>query len=520
VREAIALCGVGSLGRGDSGPRSDFDLVLVHDGKTLSAPEINVIAERLWYPIWDAGISLDHSVRSLDECRKIASKDLPAAMGLLDVRHIAGSQQIALDAKAALLTDWRSAARKRLEWLVESVDTRTSRFGELAYLIEPDLKTARGGLRDAVSLGALTATWLADRPHGETDAAYGFLLDVRDALQMVSGRATNRLGLAEQDGVAVLLGIDDADQLLTHIAQAGRVITYGLDATLRQVRRAESRTVFKPLIVRGRKTAPRLRSLGQGLVEHDGEVVLSADADVTGDELLSLRAAQVVLRTGMPLSPVTAQSLSQGPMMSQPWPLEAHNALVEILGAGEGLIALWEGLDLAGVITRWIPEWKHVRNLPQRNALHRHTVDRHMIQTVVEAAKLVRYVEERPDILLVASLLHDIGKRPGEQDHAAAGAPVAGQIALNIGFDASDASDIAHLVRHHLALMDIATSRDPADEATLAEVRELVNGRRDLLVLLRALTEADAVAAGPTAWSTMRSNLLDQVYSRTMGTLA
>ncbi|WNB84931.1 DUF294 nucleotidyltransferase-like domain-containing protein [Cellulomonas sp. ATA003] len=264
--EGIALGAVGSLGRGDAGPCSDLDLLLVHDGRGHTADDVAALAQRLWYPIWDAGLDLDHSVRSLAQCRQVASKDLPAAVGLLDVRPVAGDAIVVHRAGSAMLTDWRAAARRRLPELLTSTRQRAERHGELAYLLEPDLKEARGGIRDAVVLSALAATWLTDRPHGSVDQALDHLLDVRDALQVVTRRHTTRLLLADQDEVAELLGTGDADDLLASVAEAGRVISYALDTTVRNARQALQRplTTRRPVLVRGRRGARACGRSGRG----------------------------------------------------------------------------------------------------------------------------------------------------------------------------------------------------------------------------------------------------------------
>ncbi len=332
-----------------------------------------------------------------------------------------------------LREQWRSGARSRLDEVAASLAERSRRHGELAYLLEGDLKEARGGLRDVVVLHALVASWLADSPHGEIDHATTTLLDVRDALHAVTGRAGERLLLAEQDAVAVALGVPDADALLTKVASAARTVSHSLDLTLRRARGATTRR-------RGlRRQKPRLRPLEPGLVEHEGEVVLSSAAAPVSDPTIAVRAAAAAAVHGLPLSPVTASHLASTSVpLPTPWPTQATEALVRLLGAGEPLVGVWETLDQAGLATTWFPEWAGVRNRPQRTAVHRHTVDRHLVQTCVEATALLDRVS-RPDLLLVCALLHDIGKLPGAMDHSSVGAPVAHRVATRLGLGAADA---------------------------------------------------------------------------------
>ena len=504
--EGLALAAVGSFARGDAGPLSDYDLVLLHYGRAVGQGDVNALADRLWYPIWDAGVKLDHSVRTVNQCRSVASNDLSAAVGLLDLVPVAGDPEVVAAARSVVAHDWRGNARKRLPQLVEQLTARHQRQGDLAQSVEPDLKEAHGGLRDMTILSSLASAWLADRPHGDVDAAYGLLLDVRDAVHVVTGRGRDRLGREDQDAAAALLGRASSDDLLTEVSQAGRAIAYALDGTVRRAGQAQR---ARTLRVGPRR--PSMNPLGFGLFESDGEVVLGNGAAVDTDVLLPLRAALVAARAGLPIAPQTLQNLStRAPRLPEPWPSLARDLFADLLATGAGLVAVWEGLDQAGIIDQWVPEWASVRSRPQRNAVHRHTVDRHLIETVVHASSLVRNVG-RADLLLLTALLHDIGKLPHAVDHSQVGAPIAGRVVRRLGYSAADAAVVERLVREHLTLIDLATRRDYQDPKTIEAAIAAVGEDREVFETLMALTEADASAAGPKAWTDWRATLLAQL---------
>jgi [protein-PII] uridylyltransferase len=505
----VALVAVGGYGRKELLPGSDLDVLLLHDGRD----GIAAVADRIWYPVWDSGARLDHAVRTVPQARRVARNDLKVALGLLSARHIAGDPDLTTRLREGALEDWRAAARTRLAELRVLQEERARLHGELAFLLEPDLKESRGGQRDVQAIQAVAAAWVAPAPGPKVRAAYEQVLDARHVLHEVTGRRLDRLVLEEQDEVARALGLLDGDALLRNLAGAGRTVAYAVDHAFRQAERAGGR---RGLGVRMRRGKLERRPLADGVVEQEGEVVLARAASPATDASLVLRAAAAAAQAGLPLAPRCLTRLAECPPLPVPWPAEARDALITLLGAGPAAIPVWEALDQEGLLTPLIPDWERVRNRPQRNPLHRFTVDRHLVECAANAAALTRDVA-RPDLLLLACLLHDIGKGwPG--DHSVSGEVVARDVARRLGLSEADAEVIAQAARHHLLLPSVATRRDLDDPVTVSSVAATI-GSQLLLELLHALAQADGLATGPAAWNDWKAGLVTDLVRRVSAVL-
>jgi [protein-PII] uridylyltransferase len=482
----VALVAVGSYGRGDAAPHSDLDLLLLHNGKRK---DVKAVADALWYPIWDRGLGLDHSVRTVKEALAVADSDLKAMLGMLDARYIAGDRALADELAQRAREQWRGKAKRWLRVLRDAVVERHARFGEVAYLLEPELKEGRGGLRDVHALWAarLATPVLAERIDAVNEP-HDRLVAVRGALHARVGKALDRLVLQEQDGVAADLGFADADALMAAVSAAARSIAYVSDDAWDRIDAWLG--------------GPRARA-ERVIVAHDPGHWLDA----------AVEAAE----TGVPLSPAALEAVgrdAEAAALEPPavWPESWRHDLVALLGAGHNAIPVLESLDQHGLLVRLLPEWSAVQYKPQRNAYHRFTVDRHLWEAAANAAALTRSVR-RPDLLLVGALLHDIGKGfPG--DHTDAGIDVVGRIAPRLGFVPADVHVLQELVRLHLLLPDVATRRDLEDPATIEHVAREV-GDVDTLQLLAALTVADSLATGSSAWSDWKAGLVDDLVGRT-----
>ncbi len=500
----MALVAVGGYGRKELLPRSDLDVLLLHGGRD----DIAGIADRIWYPVWDSGAELDHAVRTVPQARRVARADLKVAMGLLSARHVAGDPDLTERLRAGALEDWRSAAPARLAELHANHDERARMSGELAFLLEPDLKEARGGLRDVHAIQAVAAAWVAPAPGPKVRTAYEQILDARHALHEVTGRRLDRLVLEEQDEVARALGLLDGDVLLRMLAGAARTVAYAVDHAFRQADRVRGRRL--------RRRRAERRPLADGVVEHEGVVVLARAADPASDPTLVLRAAAAAAQAGLPLAPRTLDRLTECPPLPVPWPAAARDSLLALLGAGPAAVSVWEALDTEGLVTALIPDWERVRNRPQRNPLHTFTVDRHLAEAAAHAAALTREVA-RPDLLLLAALLHDIGKGwPG--DHSVTGEVVARDVGRRLGLAAPDTELVAAAVRLHLLLPMVATRRDLDDPVTVKHVATAVRSRV-LLELLQALAISDGLATGPAAWNDWKATLVADLVRRVAAVL-
>lgn len=512
----FAIVATGSLGRRDLLPYSDLDLLLLHD--EMSADVIQQTADQLWYPLWDANIRLDHSVRTVAETLRVAGADVSAGLAMLDARHIVGDEQLSARLVEGVRWQWRTGIQALFGELVEQTHARWRRSGEIAHRAEPDLKLGRGGLRDVQLLDALAIAQLADRltvrspddtmgSLSPTYRAYLTLLNVRTELHRVSGRGHDLLLAQYADEISAALHVGDRYDLSRKLSDAGRTISYRVDAGLRTAANALPRRGMSAM-----RRRPR-RPLDEGVVEYAGEIVLARDARPQSDPALVLRVAAASAVTGLPIAASTLSRLADtAPELRTPWPREALDNLLVVLAAGPATVATIEALDRTGLWGRLFPEWEAIRDLPPRDVIHIWTVDRHLAETAARARIFTTRVA-RPDLLILAALLHDIGKGRGV-DHSVLGAQLATQVGTRLGMWPSDVEMLSWLVRHHLLLSKIATRHDLNDPQTIATVCEALGGDPVLLDVLHALTEADALATGPGVWSDWKASLVGDLVRR------
>jgi len=513
VRGRWALVALGSYARGELCPGSDVDLMLLVD-KVRGAEKA---AESIWYPLWDAGLVLGHSVRTPKDALTVADTDRDALTALLDVRVVAGDASFATE----LASRARARANKRRDRLIETLAAtsaeRRDRPGPVAEMLEPDLKQGAGGLRDLhalawagwvlvpgaeggldalIELGYLTPTDVA-----RLERARRMLLDVRVELHRATSSPRDVLALQDQDAVAAGLGEPDADAMVRGLASVARDVAWiAVDAWSR---------------MRSTPRGGRIAGAAPGVIIRDGRVAIEGDVDAG----LVLRAALVAAERNLSFERESLERI--GTLDRVVWNDETRGTFVDLLTAGVRAVSVFEALDYVGALEVLLPEWAGVRSLPQRNAYHRFTVDRHLLEAVAECSAILTADDfdgdvarrARRDLLMLGMLLHDIAKGRSE-DHSVLGAEVAVAVGSRMGLDAGAIDTLAWLVRNHLLAADTATRRDLSDEATIVRFGRAV-GTVERLELLYALTVADSRATGPSAWSTSKAALVRELFSRT-----
>jgi [protein-PII] uridylyltransferase len=509
VPTGVALVALGGYGRGELAPASDIDLLILHDGARRD--DVAAFTERLLYPLWDAGLTVGHGVRTPDESLALAAERLDAATAMLDGRWLAGDEDGWPELSGALLARLREDPRGFADRLRSDAEARRDRFGSVSWLLEPELKEGAGGLRDIHSLGWLGAVLGEDRgaptldgvgllrsaEREAVDAACELLTRVRSALHLEVGRATDRLLLEQQPSIARAMGFEDepgmraVDGLMRQVFEHGRQVEHVRTAVFERYLRGGSE-------VRGLDPTPAgiLRGLAQ--VAKERGVVPPATLD-------AIEAAPVP-------DPVT-------------WTQDIRDAFLELLRSGEEGVRMLEVLDRIGLLERYLPEWALVRCRPQRDPYHRYSVDVHLLQALAGMAQLLgdgapvdpmaaeasTLVTDR-DALLLGALLHDIGKT-GHGNHVPVGAELAERMLERMGLPEPTRALAYFMVARHLLLSDTATRRDLEDDDLIHDVAATV-GDPEHLAALYLLTLADAGATGPAAWTPWRATLVRELVAK------
>ena len=537
----LTIVALGSYARQEVCPRSDVDLLFLHDGWKQDA--LQELVQRMCYPLWDAGLQVGYAIHTPRSAVRAAGDRIDTATALMDRRLVWGDRGL-LDQVASSYGRWlKRRSGKVLTQLAAADDARHQRAGMQPGMLEPELKAGAGGLRDLHSLRWAAGTvlgevglpplvgarYLGARDYQELMRANEALLTVRCALHLVvPGPASNDvLRLDLQDEVAgriadELAPAGDRDDVLSRVGLAMRAIAH-----------VHGRTW--PLLLADARGGRRRRRdepvrIGDGVRLVDGLVEVDEDRSLQSDPALGMRAVAAAATHGSHLGRATVTRLQRdlAAVDTLPWDQRIRSAFLTTLRRGPEALPALADADHIGLLVAHISEWGRVRGHPQRNPYHRYDLDTHLLQTVSWVQRIgdgeleprLSEVYERlnePDVLLLGALFHDVGKAyPG--DHAVVGAQVAARWVTAMGFDQRRAQRVARLVRLHLLLPDVAQHRDLEDRREIQAVADQAVDTETLDALL-VLSLADARATGPSAYSPWKDGLLVELHARARGAL-
>jgi [protein-PII] uridylyltransferase len=555
----VALAAVGSFGRGAVALRSDTDVVLIVDPQAVATSEAAALAEALLYPLWDANLTVGHQVLTTADAIPLAQKDLATATALLDMRLLAGDESLLL----ALIARSNEGifSDEQLGLFFDRLDAeaaaRHERFGGSVYLLEPDVKNGAGGLRDLdgarwaararyrvgdVRADAQFGAWgelvrlgiLVAREAKEIAEAEEFLWRVRNRLHGRNARKADRLGFEDQEALARAMGYGD-DRAL-----AAEKLMQAFYLFARRATRARASLLERLRPRRRRSGRPAARvDLGKGVLLFDGHVSIGGSIELQKDPALAMRAMVACVRQQAPILPFARDSIARAAddlswcerLRTDPTAAEAFVELLcwvpETRTASGSIVG---ELHDVGLLLAMVPEFLPVVGRVHHDVYHVYTVDVHSVAAVDRLHDLARGALAhrfplasrlaaeiaRPRPLFLATLLHDVGKgwpdaSGSRKRHSQAGAELCERILPRLGLTGDDADEARQLVLDHLIMYHVATRRDLDDPATIQEFCRSLRGREGLRNLY-LLTVADVSTTSPTAMTSWKARMLDELY--------
>ncbi|RBI87173.1 [protein-PII] uridylyltransferase [Rhodosalinus halophilus] len=541
--ERIAVLAVGGYGRGEMSPHSDVDLLFLSPWKITAWAES--VTESILYILWDLKLKIGHSSRTVKDCLRLGAEDITIRTALLEHRHLCGNADLSAELDQRLRAElFEGSEREFIEAKLAERDSRHTKQGA-RYMVEPNVKEGKGGLRDLQSL-----YWIAKYVH-HVDAAAAlvdlgvflpeeydrfrraenFLWAVRCHMHLIAGRAVEQLTFDMQVDVAEAMGYQDSrgrravehfmQEYFLHATAVGDLTRIFLTALEAEHRKGA------PLLERLFRRTPRVR---KGYAVVNGRLAIADDDAFLADKLNLLRLFEEGLRTGLLIHP-DAMRLARANL---------HLIDDEVRDSREGRrifldLLLKHGnperalrrMNELGVLSAFIPEFAPVVAMMQFNMYHHYTVDEHTIQCISQLARIERgelteslpvasgILEEGVNrrVLYVALLLHDIGKGR-EEDHSVLGAQIARRVAPRLGLRKWESETVEWLVRYHLLMSDMAQKRDIADPRTVRDFAKAVR-TKDRLDLLTVLTVCDIRGVGPNTWNNWKAALLRALYRQT-----
>ncbi|WP_323786262.1 [protein-PII] uridylyltransferase [Thalassovita sp.] len=546
--DRLSLVAVGGYGRGEMAPYSDVDLLFLTPARITEWAE--KVIESMLYILWDLRLKVGHASRTVRDCLKLGKEDFTIRTALLEHRFLAGDEALARELADRLSSElFRNTAPEFIEAKLTERDQRHKRQGGQRYVVEPNVKEGKGGLRDLQSL-----FWIAKYLHGVqkvedlvkldvfTEEEYetfmtaeDFLWAVRCHLHLLTNRASDQLTFDLQVEVAERMGYKDKGgrRAVEHFMQDYfRHATATGDLTRIFLTKLEAMHVkSEPLLERIFRRTPKVKK-GYRVVH--GRLAVEDETAFLADKMNLLRVFEEALRTGMLIHPdamrlvVANLDLIDDDMRNDK---EARRIFLDLMLKHGNPERALRRMNELGVLAAFIPEFEPIVAMMQFNMYHHYTVDEHTIQCIrnlseIEHGELVeplplvsRILKEGVNrkVIYVALLLHDIGKGRDE-DHSVLGAKIARKVAPRLGLNKSDSETVEWLVRYHLLMSDMAQKRDISDPRTLRDFAKAVKTRKRL-DLLTVLTVCDIRGVGPGTWNNWKAVLLRQLHRDTADAL-
>lgn len=544
--QSYAVIAQGGYGRQEQCVFSDIDLLILFDKKVPN--EAEQLVQDIIYPLWDIGLDVGHAIRTVNQCVEVAQDNLEALTALLDARFICGQSSLySRMSEIMRKTFARRHAAGVIEQLIAANRARHEHFGDATFLLEPNLKEGRGGLRDYHTLlwvGRIRddlqqprdlefSGRLSHDEYLEMSRSLGFIWDVRNRLHILTSRKSDQLyfqhqeRLAEQMGFLARKGQQPVESFLSRLHRHMAFIRDQLELHIYELDVARKPRKGR----RGAAGKPRVDSV----VLKDGMLAFASSADIPRHpELLMVIFAESA-RLQIPLGAEARRLVREfGYLFTKRFRrfAAARKCFEEILSAREADTGVLEAMLQCGILGRYLPEFGDVEDRIQYDTYHIHPVDKHLLRTVqiikrfgtpddpTEGRLRGQVMGEVGDPLplLWGALLHDIGKGTAEGDHSDTGAAMTRRILTEKGYDEAFVETVEFLVREHLFLMKVATRRDIRDESTaLSCARKIKTPER--LRMLYLLSVADAIATGPKAWNDWHATLLENLFLNVLNSM-
>ncbi|MFO1489174.1 MAG: [protein-PII] uridylyltransferase [Verrucomicrobiota bacterium] len=555
----MALVAIGGYGRAELNPHSDIDFMFLHDGQVVAGrkplPHLSRILDGILYPLWDIGLKVGHSVRSLDDAIKVANTDMQSKTSLIEARLITGDEKLFAKFQKALVTKCVTGhVDKYITMRLEDQTTRRAKFGNSASMQEPNLKNGCGGLRDyqnllwmtffkhrtrsLAELQQLEFVSLAERKQLET--AYDFLLRVRTEMHYHTDRATDVLGKNLQPAIASNLGYSDRSPS-TRIEKFMRVVYSHLRNIYLITRTLEQRMALAPpppsllesWLRKGRKAAAAEPVDGFKFI--NGEIHAASSRVFRDQPRRLMRVFLYSQQRGLRLHPDLAQLIrNQLALADKDFQNDEHvrETFLEILNQRGNVSPILRAMHEVGLLGKYVPEFGKLTCLVQHEFYHQYTADEHTLMCLEQAdriweAKEPRYEAyapvlqklEHPFLLYLALLLHDTGKPTGHGKHSEVGGEFASRVAKRLQLDGTAAHTLRVVIENHLLMASLSQRRDLDDPFVIRTFVKQIQ-TTEILSLLTVLTFADSLATSDKLWNGFKDALLWSLHNKAAALLA